>query len=387
MQIGKQSVQLLLNQMKQWPENISTGSAKVLGHIQNCRTARLGYHLYRCSDHHCGHMKSQYHSCRNRHCPMCGNCKKDEWIEARMKELLPCKYYHIVFTVPHELNSLIMGNRKILFKLMFDTSAYTLLKFSEDEKYIGAQSGITSVLHTWGQQLSFHPHIHSIVSGGGITPGHSWKEAQKSKHGILFPVKAMRIVYRARFMKCLQKLIDDNCISMTEKQKIYWLSLRDLLYKKEWIVYAKQPFGGPQQVIEYLGRYTHKVAISNHRIMNISENNEVSFQYKDYRDAGKKKTMTISGAEFIRRFTQHILPERFCKIRHYGFLGNNKRKTRIKITLQKMGVPVHAEGIKIGIEQRMREKYGLDILKCPCCKKSSLELLKVVYPKSFQYRE
>ena len=263
--------------------------AKVLQRIKTCRTAALGYHVYQCSNDDCGHIKYQYHSCRDRHCPNCGAIKKQEWIEARMQELLPVKYYHVVFTLPHELNSLVMGHRKLLYKLLFDASAQTLLTFAKDEKYLGALPGIISVLHTWGQQLSFHPHIHCIVSGGGITADNSWKEAIKNNWRFLFPGKAMGIVYRAKFLQALQQMITKGEVVLSEKQD--GKQLMNLLYQKDWVVYAKAPFGGPHAVIEYLGRYTHKVAISNHRIHSINEENgTVTFGYKDYADGRINKS-------------------------------------------------------------------------------------------------
>src|SRR6476660_7411253 len=278
--------------------------AKVLQRIKTCRTAALGYHLYQCTKDDCGHIKYQYHSCRDRHCPNCGAIKKQEWIEARSRELLPVKYYHVVFTLPHELNCVVMRHRKLLFKLLFDASAQTLLTFAKDPKYLGAIPGIISVLHTWGQQLSFHPHIHCIVSGGGITSD-TWKQAVKDKWRFLFPVDAMAIVYRGKFLQALQQMITTGEVTLPDK--INRKQLFDILYQKEWIVYAKAPFGGPQAVIEYLGRYTHKVAISNHRIQSINpQDDTVTFNYKDYADAGVQKQMTLTAHEFIRRFEQHI---------------------------------------------------------------------------------
>ena len=385
---SRATVQQLLQQMPEWKELTSPGSHKVLSRIERCRTADLGYHAYRCTDSDCGAMQYVYHSCRNRHCPGCGNTKKEEWIEARMKELLPVKYYHAVFTLPHQLNSLIMGNRKAMFTLLFDAASYTLLKFAGDEKYLGAQPGIIAVLHTWGQQLSFHPHVHCIVSGGGIVhaslsngegPGvRVWKEAVKAKHKFLFPAKGVAEVYRAYFLKQLQQQINNGSITMTEEQQSDWLTLRTALYKMEWITYFKEPMGGPAQVLEYLGRYTHKVAISNHRIKRIDMDNNVTFEYKDYADDGKKKKMTLAGDEFLRRYEQHILPPRFCKIRHYGYLGNYKRKERVNGILQQMDLPPHAPQAEISMTIRMIEKYGTDAMLCKCCKKAKLELLYVV---------
>ncbi|MEJ7683639.1 MAG: transposase zinc-binding domain-containing protein [Segetibacter sp.] len=245
---NRATVQQLLQQMSGWKEMSAVGSHAVLSRIERCRTADFGYHAYRCSDSDCGAMQYVYHSCRNRHCPGCGNNKKEEWIEARMKELLPVKYYHAVFTIPHQLNSLVMGNRKAMFTLLFNASSYTLLKFANDEKYMAAQPGIIAVLHTWGQQLSFHPHIHCIVSGGGIDKDKGWKEAVKAKHKFLFPTKAVQEVYRAYFLKQLQQQIDKGIVTMSEEQHKDWLTLRTRLCKMEWIAYFKEPVGGPAQV-------------------------------------------------------------------------------------------------------------------------------------------
>jgi hypothetical protein len=377
-------VQVLLQQLKGWEGITGQGSHKVLHAIERCRTASLGYHAYRCEDSECAEMQYRYHSCRNRHCPHCGSTKKEEWIEARMRELLPIKYYHVVFTLPHQLGSIIMGNRKALFNLLFEASSYTLLKFSRDKQYLGAQPGIVSVLHTWGQQLSFHPHVHCIVSGGGVDSSGNWKEAQKAKHGMLFPVKAMRVVYRSYFLQQLQTLIDAGTVRLCDEQAAQWLQLRGELYNQEWIVYAKQPFGGPAQVVEYLGRYTHKVAISNHRIRSIDEGGNVTFEYKDYADGSKKKLMTLKGQEFLRRFEQHILPKGFVKIRSYGYLGNFKRKQRVNHLLKAMNLPLHAPAVTIPMAVRMLERYGIDITLCPCCKKARLELLYVRHVKTAQ---
>jgi len=374
---ARATVQQLLQQMPQWKDLTAPGSHKVLSRIERCRTADLGYHAYRCTDSDCGAMQYVYHSCRNRHCPQCGNSKKEEWIEARMKELLPVKYYHAVFTMPHQLNSLVMGNRKAMFTLLFDAASYTLLKFAADEKYMAAQPGIIMVLHTWGQQLSFHPHVHCIVSGGGIDKDKRWKQAVKAKHKFLFPTKAVATVYRAYFLKQLQQQIDNGTITMSEDQHTEWITLRSALYNIEWITYFKEPMGGPAQVLEYLGRYTHKVAISNHRIKHIDMDNNVTFEYKDYADDGKKKMMTLAGEEFLRRYEQHILPPRFCKIRHYGYLGNYKRKQRVNEILAQMHLPQHALQAQISMAIRIIEKYGTDAMLCSSCKKAKLELLYV----------
>ena len=350
----------------------------VLRRLMICRTAELGYHAYSCSNEGCGYIKYQYHSCRDRHCPNCGALKKQEWIEARMQELLPVKYYHVVFTVPHELNSLILGHRKLLFKLLFDASSQTLLSFAKDQKYLDALPGIISVLHTWGQQLSFHPHVHCIVSGGGITKDNNWKDARKNHYDFLFPVEAMHTVYRSKFLQSLQKMITKGEVIMPDGTdgKV----LINLLYQKDWIVYAKAPFGGPHAVIEYLARYTHKVAISNHRIRSINEDDTVTFDYKDYSDDNRKKQMSLAAKEFIRRFEQHILPKKFTKIRTYGYLANRNRHQRINEVLKSMKLPLHKGLVKIPLELKMQLHYGININECPCCKGKTLQLLKVFYP-------
>lgn len=352
---------------------------KVLERLRTCRTSALGYHVYRCTGEGCGHLKYQYHSCRDRHCPQCGALKKQEWIEARTAELLPVKYYHVVFTLPHELNSLVMGHRRLLYKLLFDASSKTLLTFASDKRYLAAMPGIISVLHTWGQQLSFHPHIHCIVSGGGITSDSTWKEAVKNDWRFLFPVKAMSMVYKGKFLEGLKELIDNQRVvppAGTDTRSLF-----DALYQKSWVVYAKAPFGGPQAVIEYLGRYTHKVAISNHRIISINEEHDtVNFDYKDYSDDSKQKQMTLNGGEFIRRFEQHILPKGFTKIRTYGYLSNRNRQRRINEVLKKMRLPVHKAVVKIPLEVRMLEQWGVDVKECPCCKGKTLELVRIYYP-------
>jgi hypothetical protein len=348
--------------------------------LQRCRTAAMGYHLYRCGDDNCGKLQYQYHSCRNRHCPQCGGIKKQDWIEARTLELLPVPYYHVVFTLPHELNAIVMGNQKSLYSLLFDAASQTLLRFAADDKWMGAVPGIIAVLHTWGQQLSYHPHLHCIVSGGGICKKTgAWKPAVKNNQGVLFAVNAMSIVYKTKFLQALQKLINEKQVIPPGGVNIAEQINR--LYAKEWVVYAKAPFAGPAAVIEYLGRYTHKVAISNNRIQAVdNEAKNVTFNYKDYSDGNKQKQMTLSSEEFIRRFAQHILPKRFTKIRTYGYLANRNRHRRINAILQQMKLPLHKGPVKLSIDCKLKERFGINRYECPCCKKNTLELVKVYCP-------
>lgn len=354
---------------------------KVVEQLKTCRTARQGYHLYRCGNEVCGRFHYRYHSCRNRHCPQCGGFQKQEWIEHRTAELLPTHYFHVVFTLPHELNSIILGNRKQLLKLLFDAAAATLLQFARDDKYLGAVPGILSVLHTWGQQLSFHPHVHCIVSSGGITNNSSslqWKTARRNSSRFLFPVKAMGKVYRAKFLQGLAKLINQKQISVADKDTIS--AMIKNLWQHEWLVYAKKPFGGPQQVINYLGRYTHKTAITNQRIVAINDSEEkITFQYKDYRDRSKQKTLSMNVQEFIRRFEQHILPKGFTRIRSYGYLANRGRSMRIGQITSAMKIPSHPARIKIPWELRLWLQYGTRHSQCPHCGSDSLQLVAVCY--------
>ncbi|MDQ3845020.1 MAG: IS91 family transposase [Bacteroidota bacterium] len=352
---------------------------KVLARLSRCRTSQIGFHLYRCTPEQCAHLPYQYHSCRDRHCPQCGAVKKQQWIEARTRELLPVKYYHVVFTLPHELNSLVLAHQRLLHKLLLDASWQTLLAFARDAKYLGARPGILSVLHTWGQQLSFHPHVHCIVSGGAITGEGQWKEAKKNDWRFLFPLKAMAVVYRAKFLQGLKALLAERQITPAEGGDVN--ALFNLLYQKQWVVYTKAPFGGPQPVIEYLGSSTHKVAISNHRLVSIdAQEDTVTFHYKDYADDGKQKLMTLSAQEFIRRFSQHILPKGFTKIRMYGYLANTDRQGHINEVVRHLQLPQHPVALSVPFALRLLEHYGVQVNRCPCCGASSMELVLVYLP-------
>jgi len=376
----RRGLQHVLRSVDDWKSNAHSGAVAVLNAIAQCRTASLGYHLYACPDKACAHKNMQYHSCRNRHCPHCGNSKKEDWVQARMNELLPCKYYHVVFTLPHELNSLVMGNRKLLFNLLFEASAYTLNVFARDRKYMDAQTGTISVLHTWGQQLNFHPHVHCIVTGGGWQHhNNKWAVGKKCRYKILFPVDAMVKVYRAMFLRRLTELKNSGTLKLSEDMKTNWYNFNQSLKQKEWVVYAKEPFGGAAQVVEYLGRYTHKVAISNNRIKQVGDDGTVAFNYKDYADNDKVKPMTLPATEFIRRFGQHILPKYFCKIRSYGLYGNHKRHARVNMVLKALNLPQHPTPSQVPWHVKFMERYGSDPLLCPCCKKAQMLLVQIVY--------
>lgn len=335
---------------------------RVLDAIALCRTAALGGHADECDA--CGHIRISYNSCRNRHCPKCQGTQREKWIEARGQKLLPVRYFHVVFTLPQQLNKYCLHYPTALYNLLFGCTKATIETFAADSKHLGAIPGMISVLHTWGQNLMLHPHVHMIVPAGGFTPCGHWKHT-KQKGKFLFPVKAMSVVYKNKFMQGLLNLISEHQMPLLSNAD------RKMLYNKPWVVYAKQPFGGPQQVIEYLGRYTHKVAISNHRITAIDDD-KVRFRYKDYADGCKQKEMTLEATEFLRRFCLHILPKGFRKIRHYGFLSNRCGQVFKEQQMQMGVVPMkHATDWKI----ISREKLHFDVDQCPCCKKGKMKEL------------
>ncbi len=350
----------------------------VLNAIEKCRTAALGGHVDACDS--CGHVRISYNSCRNRHCPKCQGTNRERWIEARQQQLLPVNYFHVVFTLPQELNTWCMHYPKRMYDLLFAASHQTITAFANDEKHLGAMPGMISVLHTWGQNLSLHPHVHLIIPGGGIAPSGCWKNA-KNKGRYLFPVKAMSIVFKNKFMegflkllKAVRKVNDSLGDSLGENKNIE-SCLRETLYSKSWIVFAKQPFGGPQQVIEYLGRYTHKVAISNHRIASTNDD-KISFRYKDYTDDSRQKIMVLDATEFLRRFCLHILPPGFRKIRYYGFMAN-VNSILLQVQQKEMGAAMQStkEIKKISWKLIAKNKLNYDADLCPCCKKGKMVTL------------
>lgn len=351
-------------------------SKHIFTRLHQCHTAALGMHHYKCDDATCNHIHLQYHSCGNRHCPNCGGLKKEQWIENLTAQLFPTAYYHLVFTVPHEFAGLMLGNRKRMYNLLFESASATLLQFGSDAQYLGATIGITSILHTWGQQLSFHPHLHCIVSGGGVKEG-NWVSAKRSNGKFLFPVAGLRQVYKAIFLQKLRKLLQQGLLQ-TEGIEVEQ-QIKKAGYKK-WNVYAKSPFGSVASVVEYLGRYSHKVAISKHRIVGISPQS-VSFKYKDYADGSKQKTMVLSIVEFLRRFELHFLPRGYVKIRHYGYLQNHSKTKRLNAVRKTMNLQPLPPKVQVPVAVRMLEKYGHDITQCPKCKTGRLQLIAIVYPK------
>lgn len=313
--------------------------------IERCRTAQLGGHRLHCNT--CSTDTIAYNSCRNRHCPKCQASAADRWLERQQQDLLPIPYFHVVFTLPEALRRIACQNKRLVYDLLFKTVSETLLTIAGDKKHLGAKIGITAVLHTWGSSLVHHPHIHCVVTGGGLAPGNGRHDQQwiASRKNFFVPVRVLSRFFRHRFLKALQQLHDAGQLKFFGNQKILedpaWFDehLRPLK-KIDWVVYAKRPFAGPEAVLTYLSRYTHRIAISNRRLIGFDEHG-VTFRYKDYRSKGKTRwrSMTLNTDEFIRRFLQHVLPKGFHRIRHYGLTANAQRNTQLTLARQLLNQP------------------------------------------------
>ena len=304
---------------------------KVLSAIERCRTAALGGHKDQCS--RCGYQAISYNSCRNRHCPKCQTNARDKWLAARQRELLAVPYVHVVFTLPHELAPLALYNKKLLYDLLFRTSAASLLEIAADSKHLAAEIGFLSVLHTWGSNLLHHPHVHCVVPAGGLSPDHErWV---RPRYPFFLPVKVLSRVFRGKYVSGLQQMFQkgDLCLpgalQPLAQRKAFHSFLRTL-FRHDWVVYAKRPFGGPEHVLHYLARYTHRVAISNHRLVSFAEG-KVTFRWKDYACGNKSRLMTLAAEEFLRRFLLHVLPHGFVRIRFFGLLANRRRSALLPL--------------------------------------------------------
>lgn len=333
--------------------------------IVNCRTAALGGHVDQCDS--CDGVKVSYNSCRNRHCPKCGNLKKEQWILDRTSELLPVPYFHTVFTVPHTLNPLFLANPSELYKILFKAASQTLSKLALDKKFLGAQIGVTMVLHTWGQNLSFHPHVHCIVPGGGLSP--SGCTFLRSRKTFFIPVRILSKVFRGKFLHLLKRAFKEKKLKFTGEATAFaepaaFLALLDSLYEPDWVVYCKKPFKSSHHVVKYLSRYTHKTAIYNNRLSAMNEDS-VTFSYRDYKDQSKVKPLTLSAEEFIRRFLLHVLPSGFQKIRYYGFLSNCNRKSKLRQCMYLTRTPPKLK-VKLTAKELIFKLTGVDISRCSC---------------------
>lgn len=351
--------------------NISSSQRFALECIKNCRTSELGGHKLKCDN--CGYEQIEYNSCRNRHCPKCQGSKRMAWVQQRLKELLPIAYFHSVFTMPHILNLLALLNKRVIYDLLFQAASYTIHVFARDPKYLGAKPGFIGILHTWGQNLSYHVHLHFIIPGGGLSDDKKKWIRLPYQDKFLFPVKAMSHVMRQKFTELLCKAYQNNELVFSEElaalqqeqefdrflQKLAW---------ENWVIYVKKPFAGPDQVVKYIGRYTHRVAISNHRIVDIADG-RVTFKYKIYKDnTVTPSTLTLSAEEFINRFLLHILPNGFKKIRHFGFLSNGVRQESIRLIRELLDELVQSLETVHSVVTDWIEK----VLKCPQCKVGKL---------------
>jgi len=358
--------------------SLSTAQRRVMSAIELCRTAALGGHIEQCDS--CGHERNAYNSCRNRHCTKCQCLARAEWIQDRQSELLDCEYFHVVFTVPEEIATIAYQNKEVVYGILFQAAAKTLRTIAADPKHLGAEIGFFAVLHTWGQNLLHHPHLHFVVAGGGLAPeGNHWISCRP---GFFLPVRVLSRLFRRLFLKSLQKEFDSGKLKFFSSLEALQDRKSFLRYlaparKAEWVVCAKPPFAGPQQVLDYVGRYTHRVALSNDRLLDM-ENGEVRFRWKDYRDNNRQKTMTPTADEFIRRFLLHVLPDGFQRIRYYGFLGNRYRKQKLARCRLLLGMPdndTQDSEPSSDYRDRYEKLTGSSLWECPICHQGRMHVI------------
>lgn len=336
---------------------LTVTQAKAWRAILACRTPALGGHVERCDA--CGTIRHVHHSCRNRHCPQCQTRAKEAWLAQRRRELLPVPYFHLVFTLPHVLDGLIAARPRRLYEMLFAAASATLTEFAADPRHLGGEAAFTLVLHTWKQDLGRHVHVHALVAGGALAPDGNWRSPKK---GFLFPVKALSRVFRGKFVAALGQ---QRSAFPSLASDLAWRQLGTALFAHDWVVYAKQPLGGPEPVLDYLGRYTHRVAISNERIVAV-EANTVAFRVRAD-DTGKRRTLHLAGSEFVRRFLLHVLPTGFKRIRHYGLLAPSRKTQRLAAARAALGLPATDPAVVESVTDFMRRVARVDIAACPCC--------------------
>ena len=353
---------------------------RALRAIASCRTAALGGHRETCD--HCGAVRVSYNSCRNRHCPKCQTLTQARWLAARKADLLPIPYFHVVFTLPHDLNALAQGNPRVIYALLFRAAADTLLTFGRDPRHLGGTIGITAILHTWGQTLTQHPHLHCLVTGGALAAdGSRWISGRSS---FLFPVRAVSTVFRAKYLAGLQRAGDAGELTFAGgtaalADRRAFSGFLGGLRTVNWIVYAKRPFAGPAQVLEYLGRYTHRVALSNNRLVDHGDG-RVRFRWRDYADHDRVKIMTLQVDEFLRRFLLHVVPRGFMRIRHFGLLANRTRRDRVRQCRHLLGQPPTEEAPPESSDALLLRLTGVDLTRCPVCREGHLQRTAIVGP-------
>ncbi len=369
---------------QQHARSLSRGQRRVMSAIELCRTAALGGHLEECDS--CGHQRPAYNSCRDRHCPKCQSLARARWLQDRQAELLPVEYFHVVFTVPEEIAALAYQNKKVVYGLLFRAVAETLRSIAADPQHLGAEIGFVAILHSWGQNLLFHPHLHCVVPGGGISADRKRWIACRPR--FFLPVRVLSARFRRLFLEYLQAAFDTGQLRFFSslehlRDPKAFLQYLAPLRKKKWVVYAKPPFGGPEQVLNYLGRYTHRVAISNNRLLDI-DNGEVTFRWKDYRHHEQCKTMTLEADEFIRRFLLHVLPDGLQRIRHYGFLGHRYRQAKLVLCRQLLGVVSTSSSTapredKSDYRDLYEQLTGRSLRECPVCHQGQMVVIAVLY--------
>jgi hypothetical protein len=347
------------NQYRLWPEH-----KKIVSDLLSCRTARLGGHIDRCDN--CGSLRIIYHSCRNRHCPKCQHMPRERWLEKRKEEILPLKYFHVVFTLPHELNTIVLNNKKVMLNGLFAAASKTLLTFGKNQ--LNGTLGFLAILHTWDQKLKDHFHLHCLVLGGVVTKGA--KRFIPSTGDYLFNQKALSVVFRAKFMHDMADACRNKKIRLTADA---YQKLKGTLFTKTWVVSVRDPVKRPQYVLEYLARYTHRVAIVNSRIKSLN-NGMVTFSAKN-RKKNRTESITITAVEFIRRFLLHSLPKGFVRIRHYGFLANRSRMANLKTIRRLLKLPMTPAKLSASLQQMLLQLTGIDITACPCCNQGKMKLL------------
>jgi hypothetical protein len=362
--------------------SMSLDQLRIMRDIETCRTAALGGHVDACEE--CGVIQISYNSCCNRHCPKCQSLAKTRWLKARLEELLPVEYFHVVFTVPDPVAAIALQNKRTVYNILFRTAAQTLRMIAADPKHLGADIGFIAVLHSWGQNMLLHPHLHFIVPGGGFD--HSGQRWVSCRPGFLLPVRVLSRLFRRLFLEALDKAFQKgelefhgSLVELSARERFdVWLKPAR---QTEWVVYSKKPFGGPEKVLDYLGRYTHRVAISNHRILKVG-NGKVTFSWRDYRHGNRKRTMTLKADEFIRRFFLHTLPKGFVRIRQYGFLANRQRAAKLERARELLQVP---KPIDEAVSEDWRDLYqqltGTDPTLCPICGKGQLVCIETLDPE------
>ena len=363
---------------------LSALQKRVLTALERCRTAALGGHLEQCD--RCGHQRIAYNSCGNRHCPKCQSLARAKWLDQRRGELLPVEYFHVVFTLPNELAALALQNKRLLYGILFQATAESLQSIAADPKRLGANIGFFAVLHTWGQTLTHHPHVHCVIPGGGLAPDRrSWVRCRPN---FFLPVRVLSRRFRSLYLKHLERAYRRGKLQFFGelqplKEAVNFARYLCGLRKSEWVVYAKPPFGGPERVLNYLGRYTHRVAISNNRLRALQDG-QVTFAYKDYKEKDQTKMMTLPAGEFLRRFLLHVLPDGFQRIRYYGFLGNRSRAA-LALCRELLAAPVPEESSpSASYSERLQQLTGTDILRCPSCKLGHMVRIKEFTPGGIQ---